>query len=102
MPTLLDTVTGIALDPSVLSALQSDLTGVAGHVTGLPTSDIQQIVTLVGQIALPDEGALFGNGAASLEALVSGGLSAPDSLWSALSDPLRGLAQSLSAGLRNP
>ncbi len=102
MPTLLDTVTGIALDPSVLSALQSDLTGVAGHVTGLPTSDIQQIVTLVGQIALPDEGALFGNGAASLEALVSGGLSAPDSLWSALSDPLRELEQSLSAGLRDP
>lgn len=102
MPTLLDTVTGIAVDPSVLSALQSDLTGVAGRVTGLPTSDIQQVVTLVGQIALPDEGALFGNGAAGLRALVDGGLSSPDSLWSALSDPLHGLEQSLSAGLRDP
>jgi hypothetical protein len=102
MPTLLDTVTGIALDPSVLSALQSDLTGVAGRVTGLPTSDIQQIVTLVGQIALPDEGALFGDGAVNLRALVRGGLRSPDSLWSSLSDPLRGLEESLSAGLRVP
>src|ERR1051326_1284493 len=102
MPTLLDTVTGIALNPSVLMALQSDFTGTAGRTTGLPTSGIQQVVNLVGQIALPNEGALFGDGASRLRNLVSGGLRSPDALWSALSDPLRGLEQGLSSGLRNP
>ncbi len=102
MASVLETLTGLALDPSVISALQSDMTGVAGRVPSVPTSDLQQITTLVGQIALPDQQSLFGDGVALLGNLVTTGLRSPDELWSPITDPLDGLEQALATGLQTP
>ncbi|NOZ29636.1 MAG: hypothetical protein GXP39_16490 [Chloroflexi bacterium] len=102
MASVLETLTGLALDPSVISALQSDMTGVAGRVPSVPTSDLQQITTLVGQIALPDQQSLFGDGAALLGNLVATGLRSPDELWSPITDSLDGLEQALAIGLQTP
>ena len=102
MPTIVETLTSIALDPAVISGLQTDLRGVTGRVPGAPTAEIGQITALVGQIALPDQRALFGDGAARLQSLVRGGLRAPETLWAPLTNPLGGLESAFGGGLQAP
>jgi len=69
MSNLFEQISTVAFDSNVLGALQGDLAGVAGQVTGMPTESIRQLVSLTGQIVLPGQNDLFGDSAASLAAL---------------------------------
>ena len=51
MTSVLESLGDIALSPDVITGLQTNLTGLAGRVPGLPTADIQQIAGLAGQIS---------------------------------------------------
>jgi hypothetical protein len=102
MANLLETVEGIALNPDLLSTLQTDMSGLAGRASGLPDGAIQNIVNLTGQITLPDQQGLFGSSATQLSTLVDTGLGSPDDLWSALTNPLSNLEGSITNGIESP
>lgn len=102
MGSLLDTLGTLAPDPAVVSRLRSDLTGLADRAGGLPTDDIRRTQQLVGQISLPDERQVFGDGVARLTTLVDSGLPSADALRQPLTDPLSRLESSLTSGLRAP
>ncbi|MBI5015284.1 MAG: hypothetical protein HZB55_07300 [Deltaproteobacteria bacterium] len=101
MPSLVETLTSLALDPSVVEALVGGFSGLSGRASGLPTEGLGQLTSAAARLSLPDPQALAGRGGAALAELVSGGLRSPDALWSALTDPLGGLEQSLGQGLRS-
>ena len=102
MATLLETLQGTVLDTAVTSALQTSLAELPGQIPAVPAQSIQQATSLISQVRLPDLQVLAGEGADRLTALVSNSLNNPDALWSALSNPLTELEQSLSTRLQQP
>lgn len=102
MGSLLDRLDTLALDPLVVSRLRSDLTGLVGRAGGLPTDDIRRIQLSLGQISLPDEQQVFGDGVTRLSTLVASGLPSADALRQPLTDPLGRLESNLTSGLRAP
>lgn len=102
MTSLLETIEGMVLDPDIVSTIQSDMSGLAGRAGGLPDGTIQNIVSLSGQLTLPDQQGMFGNSVTQLSTLVTTGLSGPDELWSALTNPLTQLESSITNGIESP
>uniref|UniRef100_UPI0012ECD0CE hypothetical protein n=1 Tax=Desulfosarcina cetonica TaxID=90730 RepID=UPI0012ECD0CE len=99
MPTLLQTIEGIVLDDSVLTALGNDLSGAAATASGIPAERITTIVSLAGRIVLPRDEDLLGEGAATLPNLVSTGLRDPDQLWSAITSRFDQLGNAVADGV---
>jgi division protein CdvB (Snf7/Vps24/ESCRT-III family) len=99
MPTLLQTLEGIVLDDSVLTALGNDLSGAAASATGIPAERIATIASLAGSIVLPRDADLLGEGAATLPNLVSTGLHDPDPLWSAVTRRFDQLGNAVADGV---
>lgn len=102
MASLLETVEGITINPDLITTLQSDMSGLAGKASGLPDGAIQNIVSLTGQIRLPDQQGVFGSSATQLSTLVETGLGSSDDLWSALTNPLSNLEDSITSGIESP
>lgn len=101
MPSLVESLTSLALDPSVIQTLAGGFSGLTGRTSGLPTEGVGALASAAGRLLLPDPRGLAGRGGSALAELVSGGLRSPEALWSALTEPLSGLEEALGGGLRS-
>jgi len=99
MSSLFEQISTVAFDSNVLGTLQGDLAGVAGQATGMPTESINQLLSIAGQIVLPEQNDLFGDSAGSLASLVGSGLRQPDELWAKIIDPFTNLEGAMNSAL---